>query len=249
MSEPRHEDNLAKWAREGRAGSEPVAAATVLLLRDGRDGLETLMLRKNSKIAFGGMWVFPGGRVDEADRAGLATEDDLAHARIAAVREAEEETGLVVAPDEMVPFSHWTPPPITPRRFLTWFFAAAAPEGSVTIDDGEIRESQWMSPRAALDLRDAGEIEVAPPTFVSLFELAGWRDVDTALGALRARTPERFATRIAVKDDGPIALWHGDAGYGDGDPEVPGARHRLNMNVRIWHYERTPGDIADAPRD
>ena len=45
-----------------------VAAATVLLLRDNTDaGLEVLMLRRNSKIAFGGMWVFPGGRVDADD--------------------------------------------------------------------------------------------------------------------------------------------------------------------------------------
>jgi 8-oxo-dGTP pyrophosphatase MutT (NUDIX family) len=43
-------------------------AATVVLLRDGDDGLETLMLRKNSRLAFGGMWVFPGGRIDDGDR-------------------------------------------------------------------------------------------------------------------------------------------------------------------------------------
>ena len=42
-------------------------AATVVLLRETEQGPETLMLRKNSKIAFGGMWVFPGGRVDEED--------------------------------------------------------------------------------------------------------------------------------------------------------------------------------------
>lgn len=223
-------------------------AATVLLLRDGRNGLETLMLRRNSKIAFGGMWVFPGGRVDDADRNGLDRADDLAHARIAAVREASEETGLIVEPDAMVPFAHWTPPPITPRRFLTWFFVAAAPRGRVTIDDGEIHESLWMSPQAALARRDAGEIEVAPPTFVSLFDLARWNDVETALAAIRERPTERFATRIAVKDAGPIALWHGDAGYEVGDPDVDGPRHRLCMNVPAWRYERTidavPSDAA-----
>ena len=68
MSETRHEEKLEKWAREGKPGSEPVAAATVILLRDTDTGLETLMLRRNSKIAFGGMWVFPGGRVDDEDR-------------------------------------------------------------------------------------------------------------------------------------------------------------------------------------
>ena len=33
-----------------------VPAATVILLRSAESGPETLMLRKNSKIAFGGMW-------------------------------------------------------------------------------------------------------------------------------------------------------------------------------------------------
>lgn len=238
MSEPRHETKLAQWAAEGREGSKPVAAATVLLLRDGREGLETLMLRRNSKIAFGGMWVFPGGRVDDADCEG-DEDDDLAHARCAAVREAQEETGLLIESHAMLPFSHWTPPPITPRRFLTWFFAAAAPRGEVRIDEGEIHEHRWMSPREALARRDAAEIELAPPTWVSLFELTRWQNVQTALGALQRRQPERFETRIVVEGGGPIALWHGDAGYETGELRMEGPRHRLHMNQAIWRYERS----------
>ena len=67
MADKRHEEQLEAWAVEGKQGSEPVHAATVILLRDTGRGPETLMLRRNSKIAFGGMWVFPGGRVDPAD--------------------------------------------------------------------------------------------------------------------------------------------------------------------------------------
>ena len=82
------------WLNSGET-SELVPAATVILVRDGAGGLETLMLRRNSTLDFaGGMWVFPGGRVDDADRDGAA--DDLHAARRAAVREAEEEAGLVV---------------------------------------------------------------------------------------------------------------------------------------------------------
>ena len=44
-----------------------VPAATVVVLRDAPSGVEVLMLRKSSRIAFGGMWVFPGGRIDAAD--------------------------------------------------------------------------------------------------------------------------------------------------------------------------------------
>ena len=56
------EKQLQKFARRISKEADPVnnqaliPAATVVLLRDGADGMETLMLRKNSKIAFAGMW-------------------------------------------------------------------------------------------------------------------------------------------------------------------------------------------------
>jgi 8-oxo-dGTP pyrophosphatase MutT (NUDIX family) len=216
-----------------------VAAATVVVLRGGNEGLETLMLRKNSKIAFGGMWVFPGGRVDPEDATGLSPEDDLAIARVAAVREAQEEAGLAIAADRLVPLSHWTPPPIAPRRFLTWFFLAPTPSDRITIDHGEIHEHAWMSPIAALEKRDAGEIELAPPTFVTLHWLARSSSVSEAAERARVAVPERFETHVAVTRAGPVALWFGDAGWEDTDADVPGARHRLVMGNGIWSYERT----------
>jgi 8-oxo-dGTP pyrophosphatase MutT (NUDIX family) len=210
----------------------------VILVRDAPEGIETLMLRRNSKIAFGGMWVFPGGRIDEADRAGLAPEDELAAARRAAVREAAEEAGLAVAEPGLVVFSHWTPPAIAPVRFHTWFFLAQAPSGRVAIDQGEIHEHAWLRPEEALRRRDAQEIELAPPTFVTLFELARFGSVDRALAAAHARTPERFTTRIGRTEGGVVALWHGDAGYEAGDASVAGPRHRLWMLESGWRYER-----------
>jgi 8-oxo-dGTP pyrophosphatase MutT (NUDIX family) len=238
MTKQRHEQRLEKWARTGKAGSEPVAAATVVLLRDSDQGLETLMLRRNSKIAFGGMWVFPGGRVDDEDREGLAPEDDEAAARRAAVREAQEEAGLVIAPEAIVAFSHWTPPHITPRRFLTWFFVAQAPESEVVIDHGEIRDHAWLSIDEVMRRRDAQEIELAPPTWVSLRALARHQSVEEALDVMRGREPERFETHIAVGDSGPVAIWHGDAGYHDSDLDIDGPRHRLIMQKNCWTYLR-----------
>lgn len=235
-----HASELQRLAEGGHVGTKPVQAATVILLRDAADGLETLMLRRNSKIAFGGMWVFPGGRLDPEDWKGIAAHDDLAASRVAAEREAMEECGLVAPSSGMVPFSHWTPPPITPKRFLTWFFVARAGEGEVAIDYGEIHESSWMSPAEALRRRDAVEIELAPPTFVSLIELTQYSTVDEVLTTVATRENERFETRIGVTEDGPVAMWHGDAGYPETDPAASGDRHRLTM-VRggVWNYDRT----------
>ena len=239
MPQEKHENQLARWAKSGKEGSTPVPAATVIAVRDGEGGLETLMLRRNSKIAFGGMWVFPGGRVDPDDVQDGEDLSGLETARHAAAREAAEEAELELSPSDLVPFSHWTPPPITPKRFLTWFFIAAAQDSNVVIDGGEIHEHDWKSPAAALAQREAGEIELAPPTWVSLFELARWESVEEALAEVTARETERFETRIFVTDKGPSALWHGDAGWPEGDGERPGARHRLNMHKDGWVYERT----------
>lgn len=239
MTTDRHENQLARWAAGGKTGSEPVQAATVVLVRDASDGLETLMLKRNSKIAFGGMWVFPGGRIDPQDAVGVASDDELAVACRAAVREAREEASVELDPLQLAAFSHWTPPPITPRRFLTWFFLAEAPAGRITVDGGEIREHMWMRPAAALIQRDAGEIELAPPTWVTLHELTRYARVEEALAATRRRAPERFQTQICVEEHGPTALWHGDAGWEARDATLPGGRHRLAMHAGGWRYERT----------
>ena len=138
MSE-RGEERIYPKSGDGKEPSPGIPAATVILIREGVEGLETLMLRRNSKLEFvGGMWVFPGGRVDPEDWEGVAQGDELGAARRAAVREAREESGLTVSADAMVPFSHWCPPPITPKRFLTWFFIAPVSAGSDEIDGGEI---------------------------------------------------------------------------------------------------------------
>jgi len=225
--------------KEGKRSPEPLPAATVIPVRDAEAGLEALMLRRNSKIAFGGMWVFPGGRIDPGDCDPAHPEDELATACRAAVREALEETGLAFRPEVLLPYSHWTPPAVAPRRYLTWFFLAPAPAGTVVVDGGEIREHLWIRPAAALERQRAGEIELAPPTWVTLHELSQQQTVAECLTVVRSREPERFETRIAVGPEGPTALWHGDAGYANGDANAAGARHRLRMRADGWSYERT----------
>jgi 8-oxo-dGTP pyrophosphatase MutT (NUDIX family) len=221
-----------------------IPAATVVPLRDGADGLETLMLRRNSKLEFaGGMWVWPGGRIDPADYPGAAPDDDPAvqetAARAAAVREAAEEAGIVVDPDQLVWFAHWTPPPIAPKRFGTYFFATPAPEGPVTIDGGEIHDHAWWAPAEAMRLRNALEIELSPPTWITLEHLAPFTSVSDAMSGLGAGPPEYFATRFAPVAGGAVALYHGDAGYEDEVPDRPGGRHRLWMLDAGWRYERS----------
>jgi 8-oxo-dGTP pyrophosphatase MutT (NUDIX family) len=220
-----------------------VLAATVVLLRDQAGGIETLMLRRRSKIAFGGMWVFPGGRIDDGDR--VPGSGPLDVARAAAAREAAEESGLTVAPANLVYFAFWVPPPATHRRFATWFFAARAAPGPVVVDGGEITDHEWMRPRDALRRCDAGELRLAAPTWVTLHTAGRYHDVDTALHELGRRPPRRYETRMAENDQGMVAMWAGDAGYETGDPTAPGPRHRLEMTSTGYRFDeagyRKPG--------
>ncbi len=87
--------------------STPKPAATVMLLRDGRQGLEVFMVLRHQQIDFaGGALVFPGGKVHGADHdpalhahcrglEGLTAEQ--AALRVAAIRETFEECGLLLA--------------------------------------------------------------------------------------------------------------------------------------------------------
>jgi len=216
-----------------------IPAATVVLVRDGATELEVLMLHRTSKVAFGGMWVFPGGRVDDHDRRDDDPSEESA-ARRAAARESAEECGLTLEPDEFVPFSHWVPPAITPRRYATWFFVARASDGEVVVDGGEMDDHAWLAPREVLVRRHRGEVDLAPPTFVTLHDLAQHPDVDTALADAARRDPiPRYATRFAAVDGGAVTMWAGDAGYDAADPLLPGPRHRLWMLDEGWRLERS----------
>jgi 8-oxo-dGTP pyrophosphatase MutT (NUDIX family) len=231
------ESRLTRWFREGiREEGDPIPAATVVLVRE-RGDLEALMLRKNSKLAFGGMWVFPGGRIDDADREGAPDVETAA--RRAAVREALEEAALVVDETSLVWISHWLPPGLAPKRFATWFFVAPAPAGAVTIDMGEIHEEAWMRPSDALERRDRNEIELAPPTWITLRYLAEFDSLDALMADARAREPFFYETHIAKGEGGMVALWKGDAGYDSGDIDTPGPRHRVWMYDNGWRFEQS----------
>lgn len=209
-------------------------AATVLLVRDGREGIEVLMIHRSSKTAFGGLWAFPGGRIEDEDIPEGTAPDPLPAARRAAARETAEEVGLVIDETELVFVSHWLPPADAPVRFSTWFFAVAAPEGLVEIDADEVHDHRWFRPADALAHRHAGEIELVTPTFVTLDWL---HRCGTTEAVLAASEPQWFATRIARDPSGArVCLYEGDAGYETGDCSLPGPRRRLVMARDRWEW-------------
>lgn len=236
---------MNRWIDERReAGGEPTGveaaqAATVVVLRDGEHGLEVLLARRSSKLAFhGGAWVFPGGRLDPIDYEG--STDLEAAARRAAAREAMEEAGVVVDPESLVHVSNWTTPEISPKRFATWFFAGPSMGGTEVADGAETEALQWFTPAEALAARDAGEIELAPPQYVTLLELRAYDTVAAAIDGYRAGTPVDYLPRFYFLDGGEaVCVYSDDVAYGDaGLLDAAGPRHRLHLRAAGWEYER-----------
>ena len=220
-----------------------IPAATVVLVRQGDTGIEVLMLRKNSKITFGGMWVFPGGKIDAADYpGGVADEANIdSAARAAAVRETQEEAGITVDAQDYVFLSHWTPPPGQQKRFATWFFVAKV-EGAldIAIDDGEIKDHAWLNPEEALRKHAAGEIDLVPPTWVTLYHLSLKPSVDAVIEYFSENTGITYNTRVVPAASGErVAMWKGDAGYDEWNPDTAGERHRLAMPEGGFIFENT----------
>jgi len=210
-------------------------AATVIALRDSQHGLEALFVQRAASMAFyGGAWVFPGGRVDPGDfRPEGALEDA---ARNAGARELCEEAGVEVAPETLVYVSRWLTPPGKSRRYDTFYFATRAPGSEVRVDRAEIDAYQWLTPSAALHARVSGEIELPPPTFVTLCVLERFVSVEDALRGL-ALAHKSFVPKLCPVPGGIVHLYEGDAGYAAGDPALEGPRHRLVTSGSEWRYE------------
>ncbi|MET0449895.1 MAG: NUDIX hydrolase [Aeromicrobium sp.] len=108
-------DRLREWAENPpEQPVEPRNAATIVVVRDGAEGIEAYLMRRQTSMAFAaGMYVFPGGGVmasdiehdvpwfgpDAAHWGSLfSCAPDLARGLVvAAVRETFEETGILLA--------------------------------------------------------------------------------------------------------------------------------------------------------
>jgi 8-oxo-dGTP pyrophosphatase MutT (NUDIX family) len=195
--------------------STPRPAASIVLLRRGgkhsQRALEVLLLKRSEEAKFmPGVWVFPGGSLDEDDgpeEAGL---------RACALRELAEEAGIELpAGEELVPFTRWITPEVIATRFDAWFFLALAPAHTPPRPDGiETTEARWFQPAAALQAQEAGELVLSFPTRTQLQWLAEFRTSDQALAAYRERSLEPILPKVIDSGEAePRVVLPGDPDY------------------------------------
>lgn len=181
-------------------------AATVVLLRDGADGVEVWLQQRATSLAFAaGMYAFPGGAVDPEDAAdpevdvpSLSRIDPAEHQRIwgderpttalahlaAAVRETEEESGVVLAPEQLQPWSRWVTPMGSARRFDARFYLARCPDSQQPRPlTGEVAGADWFVVRRAVEEHAVGALPMWPPTITTLLQLVPFDHVAAALRA------------------------------------------------------------------
>jgi 8-oxo-dGTP pyrophosphatase MutT (NUDIX family) len=188
----------------------PRQAATVILLRGGAEALEVLLVRRTPRARFmGGVWVFPGGAVDDADEDG---ED--AH-RATALRELREEAGIELAgPASLVAFSRWITPAELKVRFDTSFFLAALPQGQEPQVDGqECVDCGWFEPAAALDAHREQKIALVFPTVKHLEQLSAFSSADALLDHACGRVVRAVQPRVLVEQGDVRVLLPGEPGY------------------------------------
>jgi 8-oxo-dGTP pyrophosphatase MutT (NUDIX family) len=177
---------------------DPRPAATVIVARPGPPrGVEVLVLRRSAISRFApGFVVFPGGTVEDDDAsralAWFGSADEAA--RVCALRELAEETGLVLTgagltaapgalpgdlglPAPVIGRIHeiarWIAPEFLPVRFDARFFALAADHGLDPRPDGvETDLAWWARPQDVLAASRAGTVQLLWPTLKMLEALA-----------------------------------------------------------------------------
>jgi 8-oxo-dGTP pyrophosphatase MutT (NUDIX family) len=159
------------------------------------------------------------GRLVEHDR-DLAMARDQLNADALSLVELLESRDLVLDARDLRLFSHWLTPLGAPRRYNTWFFVAAAPDGEDGAhDDNELVASDWVRPADALASFAAGTIDLILPTEMSLRALAAYERTADVLADLDAAPrdasgglavlPVGAGERVSLPADGgrPTSSW------------------------------------------
>ena len=112
-------------------------------------------------------------------------------------------------------FARWITPPLTPKRFDTWFYVVKAPDDQLAACDGRVTvDAEWIPPAEALRLAASGERKVIFPTRMNLQLLAEAAHAADAVARAEARELVTVQPQIEQRDHGRVLVLPPHAGYG-----------------------------------
>ncbi|WP_128375327.1 NUDIX hydrolase [Streptomyces cavernae] len=139
----------------------------------------------------------------ETDRTALVSRD-LSFA------EFLDRRGLVLRSDLLGAWTRWITPEFEPRRYDTWFFVAALPQGQRTRNvSTEADRTVWIRPAEAAASYDKGELLMMPPTIATLRQLRVYGSAAEALDAAPGRDLTPVLAQARFEDGELVLTWPG----------------------------------------
>ncbi|MFF9364127.1 NUDIX hydrolase [Streptomyces griseoluteus] len=220
--DPRDDDHHVRWAGPTRAwwahrlgvdetGAQAIVCAAV---RETYEEAGVLLAGTGPDTVVGDT----SGDDWEADRLALVAHE-LSFA------EFLDRRGLVLRSDLLGAWTRWITPEFESRRYDTWFFVAALPEGQRTRDlSTEADRTVWTRPAEAAAGYDRGDLLMMPPTIATLRQLLPYGTAAEALAA----APDRDLTPVLARArllDGRVELsWPGHDEFTKHVPAASGPR-------------------------
>lgn len=119
---------------------------------------------------------------------------------------------LRLACDALVPFARWVTPVFMPKRFDTFFYLAATPEGQLGRHDGsESVDSVWVNPNEAIEDK---RWTIIFPTKMNLVKLGKAKTVAEAMANAKADRIVTVEPKVIQRDGKQLLTIPEDAGYG-----------------------------------
>lgn len=206
--DPRDDDHLVRWAGPPRAswaarlGVEDEAAAQAIVCAAVRETYEeagVLLAGPTPETVVGDTT----GDDWEADREALVARD-LSFA------EFLDRRGLHLRSDLLAAWARWITPEFEPRRYDTFFFVAALPEGQRTRNAStEADRTVWIRPAEAAAGYDEGELLMMPPTIATLRALSAHPTPRAALAAAPSQDMTPVLAQAHLENGALVLSWPG----------------------------------------
>jgi 8-oxo-dGTP pyrophosphatase MutT (NUDIX family) len=200
------------------------AGVLLAIQADGaRDGLKSLLTLRRSK-ALSADWLRP-----------------------------EIETGrLILNFSALWPWSHWIAPEAFKQRFDTRFFIAVMPPDQTCHPDSrETPEGRWTTPLEALEANTRGELNLSPPTLVTLHSLLAYSSVAALITDLpRPGWGPALMPKLVLPKSGPMLIQPWDPAYAAPEASLP--KNALDLRrlpvgtafSRLWSDKGTWRPVA-----